>query len=208
MSNLVCIDCSGRISSQSRTGLCRSCACKRQNSDPSFAARRAAGIRERFKDPATRLKAAQELRERHMEARRRPDVADRLSRALALARARSFDPDGRANFLASRAAAGRKRSETVLAWCPPEYRDGYRTLTRVKGKSARDAKRIVLKRIDDDKRARLAATKLSDIRHFLSRFTPVLPRENGWLYGTAIISTDELVRRALNKGYNAEGMAA
>lgn len=42
-----------------------------------------------------------------------------------------------------RAENGRKRSETVLAWCPPELRARYRDLCK-RGRKAADARRIVL----------------------------------------------------------------
>lgn len=48
----------------------------------------------------------------------------------------------------SRVAAGRKLSETRLAWCPPEYRDQYRELTTSKLVSAPDARRMILDLIE------------------------------------------------------------
>jgi hypothetical protein len=43
---------------------------------------------------------------------------------------------------AARAENGRKRSDTVLAWCPPEWRAKYRDLKK-RGRRAADARAIV-----------------------------------------------------------------
>jgi DNA-directed RNA polymerase subunit RPC12/RpoP len=57
----------------------------------------------------------------------------------------------------SRVAAGIKRSATVLAWCPVEYRDEYRRLVRTKLIRAPEARRMVEHMIAADL-ARYAAT--------------------------------------------------
>jgi len=56
-----------------------------------------------------------------------------------------------------RVIAGRKRSETVLSWCPVEYRDEYRRLVRTKLIRAPEARRMVEDMIAADL-ARYAAT--------------------------------------------------
>lgn len=50
----------------------------------------------------------------------------------------------------SRVAAGRRRSETVLAWCPMEYRDDYRRLKEVDLISAPEARRMIEAQIARD----------------------------------------------------------
>lgn len=57
----------------------------------------------------------------------------------------------------ARVTAGRKRTETVLAWCPVEYRDEYRRLVRTKLIRAPEARRMVEDMIAADL-ARYAAT--------------------------------------------------
>lgn len=49
-----------------------------------------------------------------------------------------------------RRAAGRKRHETVMAWCPPEYRPEHHRLVRSKLIPSAEAQRIILQQIDDD----------------------------------------------------------
>lgn len=82
-----------------------------------------------------------------------------MDRALAKARARSREPEARAKYLASRPAAGRKRSETALAWCPAQYREDYRILTRSKAMSAAEAKAFILARLTPFERALHAVSR-------------------------------------------------
>jgi hypothetical protein len=138
-----CSDCGGRISRCSK-GRCRPCASVAMRADPSYEARRIAGIRKRFKDPANRAKAAREIMRRHMEARKRPEVAAKLAKNLAIARERTHDPDVRAAYLATRPAAGKKRSATAMAWCPLDKRDEYARLVRTKRMPAAEARKTIL----------------------------------------------------------------
>jgi hypothetical protein len=139
-----CLCCSATLGPRNRSGLCRSCVAKRNNADPAIIARRAAAISARFADPAVREAASQRMRkviaglapseiERRREHGRR-QVRNFLSRPEVVAK--TLAPEVRAR-------AGRSRSATVLAWCPPEWRDTYRGLTR-KGRPARVAKAMVL----------------------------------------------------------------
>lgn len=138
-----CLDCSGPVSRQSRTGRCRVCAVAILNASPAFAASRTAGIRRRYEDPAFRASKAKVIHARHMAARKDPATAERLNRNIWIARQRLNDPDVRAKFLAGRAAAGRKRSATVFKWCPPNRVEEYRSLTRSKRMSAAEARRMI-----------------------------------------------------------------
>lgn len=147
MTQRTCSDCGKGITAKNLSGVCRSCRLKANNADPAFHARRVAGIRKRYEDPAARAKAAREIHARHLNARKRPEVSARLEINLAKARARLNDPDARANFLASRPAAGRKRSATLIAWCPEEYRGEYRRLVRSKRMHAKDAKALILAKL-------------------------------------------------------------
>ncbi|KQM65803.1 hypothetical protein ASE75_06120 [Sphingomonas sp. Leaf17] len=51
-----------------------------------------------------------------------------------------------------RAAAGKKRTATTLAWCPPEYIDEYRHLTASIRLSAAEARAMIEDRIVADRR--------------------------------------------------------
>lgn len=51
---------------------------------------------------------------------------------------------------ASRIDAGRKSGATKLAWCPPEYRDDYRRLIKVKGIPTAEARQIILSTVAAD----------------------------------------------------------
>lgn len=140
---LICLDCAGPVSRQSRTSRCRACALAVLNASPAFAASRTAGIRRRYEDPVFRARKARAIHARHMAARRNPETAERLNRNIWIARQRLTDPDVRAKFLAGRAAAGRKRSATVLKWCPPDRIEEYRSLTRSKRMKAAEARRMI-----------------------------------------------------------------
>jgi hypothetical protein len=49
-----------------------------------------------------------------------------------------------------RVAAGKNRSNTVLAWCPPEYRDEYMVFVRSKLMRAPEAQRLICLQIAAD----------------------------------------------------------
>jgi hypothetical protein len=135
-----CSTCPTILGRVNRSGQCRSCIARRNATDPAMIERRRAGILARLADPETRAAhvarcirngrdISDELRERRREHGRR--MVPRLREASA-----AITP-------AMRADAGRKRSETVLAWCPPEWRDRYRELKK-RGRPAAAAKVIVL----------------------------------------------------------------
>jgi hypothetical protein len=52
----------------------------------------------------------------------------------------------------SRKRAGKRRSATVLAWCPPKLRGEYRFLVRNKGLKAAEARAIILEQHEADMR--------------------------------------------------------
>jgi DNA-directed RNA polymerase subunit RPC12/RpoP len=59
-----------------------------------------------------------------------------------------------------RVAAGRKRSETVLGWCPVEYRDAYRRLRRHCQMSAAEARAMIEQQIEKDRAEYLRTGRL------------------------------------------------
>lgn len=136
-----CLDCAKPISSKSVSGLCRSCVAVRLNADPEVAARRREGMRRHWADPtnlaAARARAAEMGRNLPEAERQRRRERGRMLSSTVLRQANA------AMTAETRAENGRKRSDTVLAWCPPEWRDKYRDL-KTRGRKAAEAKRIVL----------------------------------------------------------------
>jgi len=142
---VICSDCSRPITRQSKTGRCRSCAARRCGSDPVMVARRSEALRRRMRDdPAFRARRARELHCRNLSARKDPAVAARFLEIIRENRKGLNKPGVRERWLAGRKEAGRKRHETVMAWCPPEYRAEYKRLRQSKKMLAAEAKRIIL----------------------------------------------------------------
>jgi hypothetical protein len=143
MSALTCRDCSAPITRQSKTGRCRACAFAVTTAAPEFEAKRVAGIRALHLDPTFRARKARAIHAAHMAARLDPEKRARLNRNIFVARARLSDPDVRARMLAARPAAGRKRTATVMSWCPSARWGEYRRLVRSKRLLAAEARRVI-----------------------------------------------------------------
>lgn len=145
-----CADCPEIITAKSTR--CRGCATRRVNASPEVAAARAAGIRAKFTDPAHLAKMQRVAKRNGETARADPAFRARLVEHGKRQRAGSLGtPQARAAYLASRPASGRKRTETVLGWCPPEYRDEYRRLNRSKYIPAAQAKQMILDMIEAER---------------------------------------------------------
>lgn len=138
-----CNGCGEALGPKNETGRCRTCAARAKNADAEQRRMQRAGIlRKNAEDPgfverrnAAFRHAMANLPESERERRREHG---RMLAATVLK-----TPEARAAYLATREEAGRKRSETVMAWCPPEWRARYRELCK-KGRKAADARRIVL----------------------------------------------------------------
>lgn len=135
-----CLDCPTEITARNKSGRCRPCSTKRNNTDPEIVARRNDAIRRRFADPAIRAEHARRVAEWN---RNLPDSVRQSRRAHGLKKAAKLKAAAAAITAETRAENGRKRSDTTLAWCPPEWRDRYREI-KIRGKRAAEAKRIVL----------------------------------------------------------------
>lgn len=135
-----CLDCPGLLSKRNKSGRCRPCSTLRNNTDPDIIARRKEAIRRRFADPAVREAQARRMAE---WSRNMPESARESRRAHGRLKAPMLIAAAQAITAETRAENGRKRSDTVLAWCPLEWRDRYREI-KIKGKRAEDAKRIIL----------------------------------------------------------------
>lgn len=143
-----CLDCSGPISTQNRTGRCKRCSARHTATNPEYIAKRAAAFNARIaNDPAFRAKRAREIHMRHMAARRDPVKSAKMLAATAENRKYLLKPESRQKWLAGRAVAGRRRHETVMAWCPPEYREEYRFIREKKRIPAAEARQMILAKL-------------------------------------------------------------
>lgn len=135
--------CGAALGERNVTGRCRPCSARRLNEDPALIARRTAGIAEHFADPAVRAANAARLRQ-HIATMSDEEREWRRENGRRLAREVLARPEVRAKAYAPevRARSGRKRSATVLAWCPADRRDEYREL-KAKGISAAEARRVI-----------------------------------------------------------------
>lgn len=150
--------CGTSLGLKNKSGLCRSCIAKRHNADPEMQARRKAAIQERFKDPAVRAAYARRIGE-HVANMSDEERAARREHGRWMYRNYLSQPDvvAKTSSKDARRRAGISRSDTVLAWCPPAYREQYRALKASGAVKAAEAKVMILDQIKADERARLAA---------------------------------------------------
>lgn len=138
-----CLDCSAPISAQSKTGRCRPCAARACGKDPALIEKRAATHRRKFReDTAYRERKARLMRTYN----KRPMTPERIEalRAIMRKNRRGLEkPEARAKWMAGRAEAGRKRHETVMAWCPVQYRALYTHLRVSKKFKAAEARQMI-----------------------------------------------------------------
>lgn len=136
--------CGATLSRQNKSGKCRKCHNAWVNSDPDVLARRRAAQIEFFARPEVKAKLRARLvgivanmgdaeRERRREHGRRQH-RDHLSRPEVVAR--TLSPE-------TRARAGQSRSNTVLAWCPPELRPAYHQMIQSQKLSAAEARAVI-----------------------------------------------------------------
>lgn len=136
--------CGAVLGPKNKSGVCRACNAHRLNNDPAIRERMIEGRTAYFARPGVKEGYAQRIaaymanmpdaeREKRRERGRRV-YRDVLSTPEV--RARTMSPDARAR-------AGRSRTDTVLAWCPPELRDHYRFLIRQHHYSAAEARKVI-----------------------------------------------------------------
>lgn len=149
---LSCRICSATITHQSKTGRCRPCAA-RETALETRDVRRDRLLAHYASHPEARAKRARNIHIANMAARRNPETAAKFRAVLFENRKKLNDPGVREKWLAGRAAAGKKRSETVMAWCPPEYRDEYRHLRYTKKIKAAEARALILAKLSPFEKA-------------------------------------------------------
>jgi hypothetical protein len=193
-----CAGCPIPISNYAVTDYCRSCARARNNKIPELTAKRAEGKRRAMKDPLKYARACQVAK-----ANIRKAMADPVKRAKfvelgRLKAATHFNtPEGRAwcNRPEVRERAGRSLSETRMAWCPLEYREQYKQLTRLKVCTAGEAREMILEQIERDRvRAR-------------SNLSPFERQERALARGAQLVANDQKPSLA-NPGIYRAGEAA
>ncbi len=154
---LACSDCGAALKPcPRRKGTrCKPCTARATATDPAVKAKMSAGTTRRWAQPGERAKHSALLKARfaaHPEwierARRLGNEHNNLARF-----AKPF-PAGHP----SRISAGRKRTERLLGWCPPGYREAYRHMTNIDGLRAPEARRIIEGQIAADVKALNAGT--------------------------------------------------
>jgi DNA-directed RNA polymerase subunit RPC12/RpoP len=140
-----CQRCNARAMSQSpdKREKCRA-AMKRRFDDPNYAAQHRAHC---IAGQQAALTAKPGLRALRIELGRRVG-----SLGMGHTRKAAGSPE--------RIAAGRKRSETVLGWCPVEYRPEYRWLRRQCQMTAAEARATVEQQIEKDRAEYLRTGRL------------------------------------------------
>jgi len=119
------------------------CGLRLANADPIVKAKKADAARRRMKDPAYRARLVAQVVAAGHAARARPEFRKRLSEMGRIAIRKAHTPEALAKRIAKRPEATRKRTETMIGWCPPQYRDEYRRLSRQGNLRAADARRII-----------------------------------------------------------------
>ena len=188
---------------------CRSCALANLNSDPAIAAKRNAAILARAADPVKRAVMVKTVAANNARARAEKPEFDAWirERGRHLRLTVLGTPEVKAKLHASRERRGKARTETIMGWCPPAYRDMYRRLTRSHKSNAEIARAAVLAKIEADNRARLSPFEAAD---YLRKYAPVMRCDEAgklssigshFRYGTVVRTRDDVVRIALDRGW-------
>lgn len=194
----VCATCPTPVSNEAKTNYCRACTRARNNKIPELTAKRAEGKRRSLQDPVNYARACQIA-----AANIRRAMSDPAKRAkfveLGKAKAAIYfaDPEIRArvNDPALRKAVGRKISETRMAWCPPEYRQQYHDIMRLRVATAAEAREMIREQIDRD-RARAKAS-----------LSPFERQERALANGAKLVANDQKPSLANPGVYRAEDAA-
>ena len=121
---MLCAECDAPLCRENRSGLCRAC-CARHNGHASRHKMAATMRRKIAADPAYKQRIRDQLANYSRTAEARDAARQRLldRPIFLLGQAGAGGPGAPA-----RIKAGQSHTNRRLAWCPPEYRDLYRTL--------------------------------------------------------------------------------
>jgi hypothetical protein len=174
--------------------------------DPAIVEKRNVAVRKALARPETRAK----MRANQLRVASDPEMIARWREAgrrnyhltvgspKALAAARSPE------VIARRAATHHERD---MAWCPVAYRDQYTRLMRQH--SAAVARPMILQQIERDRLQSLTTlNNLESAVYHLRRFTSVFKKGDAYLYGTVTLTPEQLIKRALDKGWDPHRWAA
>lgn len=176
-----CSDCSAPITDISNSGRCRSCNVIRNNKKPELVAKRMEGKRRSMSDPIKYARACQIARDNIRKAMSDPVKRAKASELGKVKAALYFNtPEGRAwaNRPEVRARAGRSISEARLGWCPPEYREQYHSLMRLKVCNAAEGRAMIEEQIKAD-------------RERLRNLSPFERQERALRNGAQLVANDQ-----------------
>ena len=141
---MICRTCPATLGPKNKSGFCRSCLARSLNADPAMVAKRKAAQAVYHARPEVKQGCRDRLAT-YLANMPESDRKRRAERGKWLAAHVLSRPDVVAATLApeTRRRAGQSRTETLLAWCPPEKRDAYRALTRGGNVSAAEARRMI-----------------------------------------------------------------
>lgn len=141
----ICPDCGTPLKpNPRRLGIrCKPCGARHMARSPDKREKCRAAMKRHFADPAYRAahrKRTGDGTRRALEDPARLEELRERGRRCGLLRL-GHNRHGAGS--PERVAAGRKRSETLFAWCPPEYRGEYQRLVKTKLVRAPEARRMV-----------------------------------------------------------------
>lgn len=198
--------CGATITDYNKSGKCRPCVRASILRSPETEARRAEGIRRKYReDPAYRAKMQAIMKRVGQKAGIDPEItARRREQGKWMYENVLNTPENRAKVLATRPAVAEKLREQKLGWCPPDLRDEYQRLYRNKHIKAAKARAIIEQKIAD----REALKHIDSALYFLNRLAPTAKLENGYRYGNAILRPSEVIERAKLRGWQPDRWAA
>lgn len=124
------------------TSHCRRCVAKHISSDPAIAERRREGARRKAQEPEYRAKLVERAIANGAKVREQRGREWLVNTARKM-REIANQPEHIATRRSKDKQAGEARTNTVLWWCPPEYRDRYRHLVNTKKLKGVDARAII-----------------------------------------------------------------
>jgi aspartokinase len=158
----MCSDCGKPLHAKNTSGLCRAHALAAARRDPAVQQRRVERLAEAKRTPEMRQQSREVRLKLNAERANDPEWQDMMRECGKRLRAALLsDP----KHEAKRKARQRQHQESLLAWCPEEFRDTYRKIRREVG--AAEARRMIKADIARAEARRLAA--LSPLERQLER---------------------------------------
>jgi hypothetical protein len=145
--NRTCPDCGKALTAKNKSGFCAPHLLARRNASPEHKAKAAAGRRAYLAIPANRVALAAAVRKGMLnlspaERARRSEQGKRMVPTL-----HSVEVQAKANAPEAKAASARKRTATMIHWCPADLIPTYRALSK-KLASSQAAREAMMPMID------------------------------------------------------------